>query len=103
MKKTTVSLIFFSGFAIGYGLISSGGVLAQDQTDKEDQLHQQIETMLTTPDLVTPDGIYVAKEMRALYYQNRKVIRLLEDIKKILEKQEILQKQTEKKAIEIKR
>lgn len=49
-----------------------------------DKYHKIQEEMLSMPDMVTPDSIYTTSELKAIYYQNSQMIKLLEEIKELL-------------------
>ena len=89
MKKLVLYLtvMLFLIICTGFNAAAQKGI-----QDKAKVLHQQQERMRSIPDLVTPDSIYVSTELRALYYQNLKIIRILEQIRDLLQKQQELLK-----------
>lgn len=76
-------------FIVSFSLMTAGTLFAEEQDAKEqaESLHKIQEKMRASPDLVTPDSIYVTTELKAIYYQNSQAIELLRQIRDILKEQ----------------
>lgn len=89
MKNLFLPIIVLIFVTTVYGLIDPATCAAQEEVASEAEvLHQQQEQMLSTPDLVTPDSIYITTELKALYYQNLQIIELLKEIRGLLQIQQ---------------
>lgn len=66
-------------------LVPAKFILAQPTAEENSKKYQQIQKkMLSTPDLVSPDSIYIGAELKSIYYQNAQIAGLLEEIKGLL-------------------
>ncbi len=94
LRKIAVSL-----FVLCY-VLSNGMAFAQREIGSAEQKLQEIEKILeeirSTPDLVSPDSIYTATMIKALYYQNTEIIQLLKEIRELL-RQSLEEKEEEER------
>ncbi len=87
------------GLVLVFLLVPVKFILAQPTAEENSKKYQQIQKeMLNTPDLVSPDSIYIGAELKSIYYQNTQMVGLLRDIKGLLQKTlKELEKKEEKK------
>ncbi len=68
-------------------LLVSPAYAQEDARSKAEEVQGILKEMRRTPDLVSPDSIYTATEVKALYYQNIQIIELLKEIRNLLQQQ----------------
>lgn len=93
-KKATILMVLFLTVAI----VSSPLAFAREKIKNTEESLAEVEKVLeqlrSTPDLVSPDSIHTATAIKALYYQNIQIMKLLEEMRDLLKQS--LEKEEEK-------
>jgi len=94
LKKTTILMVLFLSVAIVFSSLAFSAKKAKSTTENLAEIEKVLEQFRATPDLVSPDSVYTATSVKALYYQNIQIMQILEQIRDLLKQS--LEKDKEK-------
>lgn len=95
MIKKIAVLLFVLFYVLNNGIAFAQGEIGSAE-QKLQEIEKTLEEIRSTPDLVSPDSIYTATMIKALYYQNTEIIQLLKEIRELL-RQSLEEKEEEER------